>query len=69
MFQQPSDPLRILSLLHHQQVDVSDAQSVWCVVVAAGNGCNCVIGDLVALPRNAVVQRLRVVGAMQLAPL
>jgi len=67
LFLQPGEPHRILALLHYQHVDVADGTTIWCVVVAAGSGCTCTIGDLVPLSRNAVVQRLRVVGAMQLA--
>ena len=57
----------VLALLTHAQIDISDVEKIWCVIVASQSGSSDRVGAIVPLPRNAPVQRLQLAHAPQYA--
>lgn len=58
---------RVLARLTHAQLDVADATTIWCVVIAAKADAGVVPGELCPLPRDAIVESVRVVEPLRLA--
>lgn len=67
LFHPVNDPNRVFALLSNEQLGVMDGARVWCVVIATNDRVADVPGMLIALPRDAQVECLHVVSAMQLA--
>ncbi|HRQ63912.1 MAG TPA: hypothetical protein PKZ76_03460 [Xanthomonadaceae bacterium] len=62
LFRSRSADSPVLALLHHTDVQVADTKRIWCVVIAAApKMASQVTGELVSLPRDTEVQRVRAV--------
>jgi len=67
LFQPVNDPDHVFALLSHDAMGVMDGARIWCVVIAAHDASHHQAGMLVALPRDAQVEPLRVAQPMRLA--
>lgn len=66
MFRIADRPDCVLAVLAARGVGVRDGESIWCVVVARNAGAG-VIGQLLALPADTVVEPVRLAAPMQIA--